>query len=128
MRARQPQVATPAEIKAPGPLREATLHPGPQRILGFELRGPLALPRRLERLMVGLQPDRKLAGSILRPRTYWTGRTAAEGGLIKPDAHDGSTGTIPARGPPDNGVRWGTAYLVCLPSDHTGREVIGLAR
>ena len=38
VRARQAKIPTPAEIKAPDPLREAALHPRPQRILGFELR------------------------------------------------------------------------------------------
>jgi hypothetical protein len=60
VRAREAKVSTPAEVNAPDPLRQATLHPGPQRIRGFELRGPLALPRRLERLMVAWWPDHVL--------------------------------------------------------------------
>jgi hypothetical protein len=63
VRARQAKVSTPAEVKVPDPLRQAALHPCPQRILGFELRSLLALPRRLERLMVGLWADRELAGA-----------------------------------------------------------------
>ena len=55
VRARQAEVPTPAEIKAPDPLRQAALYPCPQRILGFELRCLLALPRGLDRLVVGLR-------------------------------------------------------------------------
>ena len=57
VRAREADVPTPVEIEAPDPLRKAALHPGSQRILGFERRRLLALPRGLERRMVGLQPD-----------------------------------------------------------------------
>ena len=74
VRARQPQVPTPAEIKAPDALREAALHPCPQRILGFELRRLLALARGLERLMVGLRADRELAGGALARRCTPGGR------------------------------------------------------
>src|SRR5215831_2756761 len=66
VRAREADGPTPAEIEAPDPLRQAALHPGSQRILGCELRRLLALPRGLERLMVGLQPDGELARSRLR--------------------------------------------------------------
>jgi hypothetical protein len=66
VRARQADVPTPAEIKAPDPLREATLHPRPQGILGFELRRLLAVASDLERLMVCLQPDRELPGGVSR--------------------------------------------------------------
>ena len=52
VRARQPNVSTAAQIKASRALREATLDPGLQRVLCFELRRLLALPRGLERLMV----------------------------------------------------------------------------
>jgi hypothetical protein len=88
VRARHPQVSTPAEIKAPDPLREATLHPCPQRILGFELRCPLALPRRLERLMVDLWADRELAGGCLGGSALPAGGTRTTGRPIKPDAND----------------------------------------
>ena len=58
VRARQPKVPTPAEIKAPGALREATLHPGPQGILGFELGGLLPLARGLDAPHGGLAGGR----------------------------------------------------------------------
>jgi hypothetical protein len=61
VRPRQAKVPIPAEINASNPLREATLDARPQGILGFELRWLLALPRDLERLMVGLRSDRVLA-------------------------------------------------------------------
>jgi hypothetical protein len=88
VRARQAQGATPAEINAPDPLREATLHPCPQRILGFARRCPLALPRRLERLMVDLWADRELAGGCLGGSARSADGTRATGGPVKPDAHD----------------------------------------
>jgi hypothetical protein len=61
VRAREADVPTPAEVEAPDPLRQAALHLGSQRILGFELRRLPALPCSLERLMVGLQPNGELA-------------------------------------------------------------------
>jgi len=67
--ARQAAVPTPAGIEAARALREAALNSGPQRILGGELRGLLALPRDLERLVVGLQPDRELAWGPARRGT-----------------------------------------------------------
>ena len=66
VRARQAEVPTLAQIKAPDALREAALHPRPQRILGFELRRLLALARGLDRLMVGLGPDGELAWGVFR--------------------------------------------------------------
>jgi hypothetical protein len=87
VRARQPQVATPAEINAPDPLRQAALHPCPQRIPGFERRRPLALPRRLERLWVDLWADRELAGGCLSGRALPAGGTRTTGGPVKPDAN-----------------------------------------
>ena len=88
MRAREAKVSTAAEINAPDPLRQATLHPCPQRILGFERRGPLALPRRLERLMVDLWADRELAGGCLGGRALPAGGTRTTGSPVKPDAND----------------------------------------
>jgi hypothetical protein len=57
----QPDVSTAAQINASRALREATLDPCPQGVLGFEFRRLLALPRGLDGLVVGLQPDRELA-------------------------------------------------------------------
>jgi hypothetical protein len=87
VRAREAKVATPAEINAPVPLREATLHPCPQRILGFELRCPLALLRRLECLMVDWWADRELAGGCLGGRALPAGGTRATRGPVKPDGY-----------------------------------------
>jgi hypothetical protein len=47
VRARKAKIPTPAEIKASDPLREATLHPCSQGVLGFELGGLLPLAERL---------------------------------------------------------------------------------
>ena len=88
VRACQAKVSTPAEIKTSYPLREAALHPCPQRILGCELRCPLALPRSLERLMVGLWADRELAGGCVGGRARPAGGTRATRGPVKPDAND----------------------------------------
>src|SRR5215216_3447626 len=62
--AREATVPTLAQIEASYALREATLHARPQGILCGEFRCLLALPRRLERLVVGLQPDGELARGI----------------------------------------------------------------
>jgi hypothetical protein len=66
VRARQPQIPTPAEVKASYPLRETALHPRPQGVLRFELGGLLAVASGLERLMVGLGPDGELPWGALR--------------------------------------------------------------
>ena len=52
--ASQAQGPTLAELEAPRPLREARLHTRPQRILLFQLCGPLSLSRGLDRLVVGV--------------------------------------------------------------------------
>ena len=70
--ARQPDGPTPAQIEASRALREAALDPCPQGVLGFERWSLLALPRGLERLVVGLQPDRELAWGT---RDTWPRRT-----------------------------------------------------
>ena len=82
VRARQPQIPTPAEIKAPDPLREAALDARPQGILGFERRRLLALPRGLERLVVDLRADRQLAGRRVCAGTGPAGGTRATGAGI----------------------------------------------
>ena len=64
MRPCQPNVPTLPESKAPDALREATLHPRPERILGLELGGLLALARSLDRLVVRLGPDGQLPGGV----------------------------------------------------------------
>ena len=61
---RQTNVPTSAEIKTPYPLGQRTLYPRPERIRRFELRRLLALPRRLERLVVHLGLHRELAGCL----------------------------------------------------------------
>src|SRR5919109_2563704 len=122
--ARQAQISTLAEIKASDPLRQATLHPGSQRILRFELRRLLALPRYLERLMVGLGADCQLARSRLGGGARLTGGTHATGGPVKPDAHDRVARHIVPRPPVDAGMPLGTVRLLGLPSDDKGLEVI----
>jgi hypothetical protein len=66
VRARQPQIPTPAEIKTSYSLREAALHPRSQGVLSFELGGLLAVASSLERLMVRLQADGELPWGIFR--------------------------------------------------------------
>jgi hypothetical protein len=88
VRARQPPIPTPAELKTSYSLRETALHPRPQRILGVELRGLLALPCRLERFMVGLWADRELARGCLGGRALPAGGTRLAGHPVKPDAND----------------------------------------
>jgi len=64
VRASQADRATLAEIKTPDPLREAALHAGPKRILGFERSGLLALAGGLDGLVVGLGPDGQLPWGV----------------------------------------------------------------
>jgi hypothetical protein len=124
VRACEPKVSTPAEIKAPRALREATLDPRPQGILGFKRRRLLALPRGLERLMVGLRADRQLAGSRLCGGTGPAGGTRATGGPVKPDANDRIPRHIASRPPVDTGMALGTVRLLGLPIQHEGLQVI----
>jgi hypothetical protein len=64
MRARQPQIPTPAELKTAYPWREAALHPRPQGVLGFDRSGFLPLARRLDGLVVRWRPARWRIGFI----------------------------------------------------------------
>lgn len=89
MRACQPEVPTLTEVKAPDTLREATLDPCPQGVLGFELGGLLPLAGGLDRLVVGLGPDRELPWGALRRGARLTGGTCATGGAVKPNANHG---------------------------------------
>jgi hypothetical protein len=89
----QPDVATAAQIKASRALREATLEPCTQGVLGFELRGLLALPRGLDRLVVGLQPDRELAWGASRRGTRLAGGARATSRSVKPDVNRGTPET-----------------------------------
>jgi hypothetical protein len=82
VRAREAKVSTLAEINAPDPWREATLHTCPQRVLCCELRRLLALPRSLERLMVDWWADRELAGGCLGGGARLAGGTRATGAGI----------------------------------------------
>jgi hypothetical protein len=66
VRARQPNGASPAQIKTPRAWRGATLHSGPQGILGFERGGLLPLASGLQRLMVRLQSDDELPWGVFR--------------------------------------------------------------
>jgi hypothetical protein len=120
LRAHQAQLPTPAEIKAPDPLREATLNPCAQRIRRGELRRLLALPCGLKRLMVGLRPDRQLAGRCMRGGARLAGGTGATGGPVKPDADDRTPRHITPRPP-------GTVHLLGVPIDDKGLEVIAFS-
>lgn len=87
----EPQRPTPTEINISYPLRQAALHPCPQRILGFALRCLLALPRGLEHLMVGLWADRELARGTFGPGARAAGWTDTTGRGLNAEAHDGVT-------------------------------------
>ncbi len=78
--------------------------------------------------MVGLRPDRELAGGVFGPGACAAGWTGATGGPVKADAHDGITGAIPPWGPFHTGLALGTAGLFRFPLDHEGASVIALAR
>ena len=79
VRACQSQVPTLTEVKAPGTLREATLDPGPQSVLDFEVSRPLPLAGSLDGLVVGLRPDGELAWGAFRRGARRTGGAGATG-------------------------------------------------
>ena len=87
MRARQPQIPTPAEIKAPDPLRQAALHPARSAYWALNC-GVSWRCRGRERLMVGLWADRELAGGCLGGSALPAGGTRTTGRPVKPDAND----------------------------------------
>ena len=111
----QPDVAGPAQATAPDGLRVCPLDSGPPGILRFELDGLLPLPGGLDRLVVGLRPDRELERGVFGPGARLADRTDTTGGRIEADAHEGIAGSIPARGPLDTGMPLGTARLFGLP-------------
>jgi hypothetical protein len=88
--ARHAKIPYPAEIETPAPLRQATPHARPQRILRRERRRLLALPRRLNRLMVGLRANRQRAGSPVCGGARTTGGTGTTRGPVTPEADDGT--------------------------------------
>jgi hypothetical protein len=120
--ARQPQIPTPAEIKTSYSLRETALHPRPQGVLSFELGRLLALPCRLECLMVRLQPDGELPWGVLRGGARPTGGTRATRGSVESDANHGIARDIVSRPPIDAGMPMGTVRLLGLPIDDKGLE------
>jgi hypothetical protein len=127
VRARQPDVSTPAQIKASRALREAALHPCLQCILGFELRCLLALPCGLDRLVMGLRPDGELAGSRVRRGVRLTGGTRATGGPVKPNANHGIARDIMSRPPVDTGMPLGTARLLGVPIQDKSLQIVALS-
>ena len=95
----QPKVPTLTEIKAPAALRDATLHPCPQGILGFKLGGLLPLAGSLDGLVVGLGPDGEIPRGVFRRSARPTGRTRATGRPVKPDVNYRIAGDIVSRPP-----------------------------
>jgi hypothetical protein len=88
----------------------------------------LALPRGLERLVVGLQPDGEWARSRVRRGARPAGGTRATGGPVEPDANDRIPRHVVPRPPVDAGMPLGTARLPRVPIDAKGLQVIALAR
>ena len=70
-------------MKAPDTLREAALHPRPERILGFELGCLLSLACGLDGLVVGLGPDGELPWGVFRRGAHLPCGTDATGGPVK---------------------------------------------
>jgi hypothetical protein len=88
VRACPPTVPTLTEIKAADALREATLHPCPQGVLGFELGGLLPLAGGLDGLVVGLRADGELPRGVFRRGACTTGGARATGGPVETNADD----------------------------------------
>src|SRR5688500_2910097 len=87
-RARRAKIPTPAEINASPRLRESTLPPCSQGILGVELGGLLPLAGGLDGLVVRGRPDGALPWGVLRHGAHTTGGTRATGGPVEPDTDD----------------------------------------
>ena len=107
-------------------MREATLHPCPQGILGVELSGLLPLAGSLDGLVVGLGPDGELPWGVFRRGARTTGGTRATGGPVKPDANDRIARDIVSRPPVDTRMPLGTVGLLRLAIQYKGLQVIAL--
>jgi hypothetical protein len=126
VRACQPTVPTLTEIKAADALREATLHPCPQGVLGFELGGLLPLAGGLDGLVVGLRADGELPRGVFRRGACTTGGARATGGPVETDVDDRIARDIVAWRPFDAGLPLGTVGLLRLPIQDKGLQVIAL--
>jgi hypothetical protein len=71
VRSRQANVSTPAEINAPEPLRQAALHPCPQRIRGFFAQPPKKeyFGACVSRAAPAASPRRSITGGRQLPRS-----------------------------------------------------------
>ena len=99
---------------------ESVLSTPPERILRFELRRLLALPRRLERLVGCLGLHRELARRLGGRGTRLAGGTGPTGGPVKADAnHRLASLTLP-RGPFDTPLALGALRLLGLPINREG--------
>ena len=129
VRARPAKGATLAHSKAPDALREATLHARPPGIRGFELGPLLALSRGLERLWVGLRPNREWPRGVLRSGAHLTSRPEAPGGPVKAAPQAWSTRDSVARRPCDPGLPLRAVGLLGVPIPHHGLAgIAGLLR
>jgi hypothetical protein len=126
VRARQAKIPTPAEINASDPLREATLHPCSQGILGFELGGLLPLAGGLDGLVVRLRPDGELPWGVFRHGAHTTGGARATGGPVETDTDDRITRDIVSRPPVDICMPLRTVGLLRLPIQDKGLHAIAL--
>jgi hypothetical protein len=127
VRACPPQVPTLTEGKAPGPLREATLDPGPQSVLDVAVYRPWPLACGLDGLVVGLRPDGEVAWSAFRRGARRAGGTRAAGGPVKPEAHHRIAGDVGSGPPVGTGRALGAACLLGLPIHDKGRQIVALA-
>jgi hypothetical protein len=123
----QPDVSTAAQINASRALREATLDPCPQGVWGFEFRRLLALPRGLDGLVVGVQPDRELAWGAFRRGTRRAGGARTTSRSVKPNANHGIARRVVSRPPVDAGMALGTARLLGVPIQDKGLSIVALA-
>jgi hypothetical protein len=126
VRARQAKIPTPAKINASDPLREATLHPCSQGVLGFELGGFLPLAGGLDGLVVCLRPDGELPWGVFRRSAHTTGGAHATGGAVETDTDDRITRDIVSRPPVDTRMPLRTVGLLRLPIQDKGLHAIAL--
>ena len=120
-------IAAASYATASDGLRGRALNAGPPGVLGHELRGLLPLPCGLDRLVLGLRPDGKLARRLVGLGARLADRTGATSRAMEADRHDRIARNIPPWRPSDAGVSLGAARLLGFPIDPARAQVIAFS-